>query len=60
MKVSEGLPELMAQRRKKLLGRSLSVDIAPQELEGQVIEVGPVDPTVESPISAVTTTFDMC
>jgi hypothetical protein len=56
VQASEGLPELMAQRRKKQLGRSLSVDIAPQELEGQVIEVASDDVAVESPTSDVAPT----
>ncbi|TFK38749.1 Rgp1-domain-containing protein [Crucibulum laeve] len=35
---AEQLPELIEQRRKRLLAKSLSVTIAPHELEGQMAE----------------------
>ena len=45
----ENLPELIEQRRKRLLARSMSVSIAPVELEEQLGEAGIIpSPSTES------------
>jgi hypothetical protein len=48
---SDVLPDLMDQRRKRLLGRSLSVTIAPQDLDSQLSLVDDTDSTSNSAVS---------
>jgi len=48
-KGSENLPELIEQRRKRLLAKSMSVSITPVELEEQLGEAGILPSTSTEP-----------